>query len=142
MPRFRFAHLKFDLQAISAMGAEGATRSQELQQSHAGLSEEVQRLRERLIETEAKSQEEASRMQHESEELAMELEHIQAMGLAGAQSTARLQEEYTKLQADYETQSVSTPRRWWRFSMPHADADTPSPRLLHSCTGIHAHCAL
>ena len=90
------------------MGAEGATRSQELQQSHAELSKEVQRLRERLIETETKSQEDASRMQHESEELAMELEHIQAMGLAGAQSTARLQEEYAKLQADYETQSVST----------------------------------
>ena len=90
------------------MGAEGATRSQELQQSHAGLSKEVQQLRERLIETETKSQEDASRMQHESEELAMELEHIQAMGLAGAQSTARLQEEYAKLQADYEAQSVST----------------------------------
>ena len=90
------------------MGAEGATRSQELQQSHAGLSKEVQRLRERLMETETKSQEDASRMQHESEELAMELEHIQAMGLAGAQSTARLQEEYAKLQADYEAQSVST----------------------------------
>ena len=95
-----------ELKRISAIGEEGATRSLELRESHVGLSKEVHRLRERLLASEASSQEHAARLDQEREALAMELEHIQLMGVEGAQSTARLREEYDRLQADYATQTV------------------------------------